>query len=99
MAASGGFGLRYKVDVVWVPAGAGGMQQADAQVLTFFPSASNPAGLGLPNVGMGQYSSVPGGSAPTQANFDTAVNNMLTDIEAQIAANLARIQAFASGSG
>ena len=93
------FALRYKVDVVWIPDGAGGMSVADAQVLSLFPSSSNPGGLTLPNSGMGQSSPVPGGAGATQANFNTAVTNLLTDIEAQIGTNLARIQAFATGGG
>jgi hypothetical protein len=93
------FGLRYRVDVVYLPDGAGAMEVPSSQVLTFFASSANPGGLTLGNGPLGPASPVPGGNGANQANFNTAVNNMLTDIEAQIAANLARIQAFATGGG
>jgi len=93
------FFIRYQVDVGFLPDGAGGMGVPTAQVLTFFASPSNPGGATLGNGGMANASPVPGGNGANQANFNTAVNNMLTDIEAQIAANLARIQAFATGGG
>lgn len=54
---------------------------------------------------------VPGGNSPTQANFITALNNMVTDITTQLttaapqdfpnsgyATNLARLQAFATNA-
>jgi hypothetical protein len=91
--------LSYSVSVDYVPDGAGGEQIANSQTLQFFPSASNPGGLGRVTVGYGAGTPVPGGAAPTQANFNTACSNMATDIEAQIAANLARILAFATGGG
>ena len=92
------YGLRYSVDVVVLPDGAGGMSVPTSQVISFFNSPNNPAGqtAGQP---LGQASPVPGGDAPTQANFNTACANMLTDIEAQIAANLPRILAFNTGGG
>lgn len=91
------FAVRMKLDVVWVGDGAGGMTQADAQVLSFFPSSTSATGL--PNSGMGQIVPVPGGDAPTAGNFNTAVGNAAADIEAQILASLARIQGFATGGG
>jgi hypothetical protein len=69
------------------------------------------AGGGWP-VGPGAIGiQVPGGSTPTQANFRTALTGTSTapvggqtgslagDIDAQIAAQLARIQGFATGGG
>lgn len=92
------YALRYQMDVIWVPDGAGPMTSligagsnigtgvgGGAQVKTIFQAAAVP---------------VPGGDAPSQANFNTAISGaMVTDLEAQIAANLAQIQGFASGGG
>lgn len=99
MAAQGAFAIRMKVDVVWLGAGEGGMTQAAGQVLSLFPSTTSATGL--PNTGMAQIVPVPGGAAPTAANFNTATNSAIADIQAQIAvaATLARIQAFATGGG
>lgn len=94
------FGVRMKVDVVWIPDGAGGMAAPSAQVLSFFPSTVSATGL--PNTGMAQFAPVPGGDSPTAANFNTAIGNIVSDIEAQIAvaATLARIQSWATtGNG
>lgn len=100
--AAGSFVLKYTVSVAWVPDGASAMEVPSAQVISMFPSANNPAGITAGN-GYAVGSPVPGGSAPTQANFVTALGNLGTDIAAQLAANnsalLARIQGFASGTG
>jgi hypothetical protein len=95
------FGLRYRVDVVFIGDGQGGMEVANSQVLSFFPSSNNPLGLSLGNPGNAQAAApVPGGASPTLANFTTALNDLATDIEAQLTpAVIARIQAFATGSG
>lgn len=102
-AAPYAYGIRVKVDVVGVPAGAGGMTVPDSQVLSFFPSATgsnaSSSASGLPNVGMGQFVPVPGGNAPTAANFLTAQTNAMADINAQIAAAITQIQNWASGGG
>jgi hypothetical protein len=43
---------------------------------------------------------VPGGDAPSAANFNTAISGaMVTDLEAQVLANLSQIQGFATGGG
>lgn len=79
------FGLRYTMHVVWVPDGAGPMSPPPAQALRFSQSA---------------LAAVPGGDAPTAANFNTAISGaMVTDLEAQVLASLARIQAFATAGG
>lgn len=79
------YGLRYQLSVVWLPDGAGPMTVPDAQVLTMFNSS---------------IVTVPGGNAPTTDNFDTAIEGPMTaDLEAQIDANIAQIQGFATGSG
>ena len=87
------YGLRYSLDVVWIPDGAGPMTVPDAQRIKFVQS------------GIVQ---VPGGDAPTAANFNTAIgvtsgnviaNSMASDLEAQVLANLTRIQGFATGGG
>lgn len=94
------YGIRYKVDVVYIPDGLGAMQVPNSQVLRFEPSSANPTGLTLGSGDAAQAAApVPGGNVPTAANFTTAFNNMVTDLNAQVAAALARIQGFATGSG
>lgn len=92
------YALRYQMDVVWIGDGTGPMTAL----------AGAGAGIGVSGGGGAQVLSmfqsslvqVPGGDAPSQANFNTAITGgMTTDLEAQIATNLARIQAFASGGG
>jgi len=87
------FGLRYSLDVVWIPDGAGAMSVPDAQRKKFSQS------------GIVQ---VPGGDAPTAANFNTAIgvttgnviaNSMASDLQAQVLANLGQLQGFATGGG
>lgn len=115
--------LEYRVDVRWLPDGAGPMSQASAQIMRFReqPNQTGPGqtpaagpGGGWP-VGPGPVGIlVPGGDAPTAANFYTALTGTATipasvngfatgslagDIAAQIVANLGRIQGFASGGG
>lgn len=41
---------------------------------------------------------VPGDNAPTQGNFNTAITTLSTDVEANIATNLAAIQGIATGA-
>lgn len=119
--------LFYNVEVRWLPDGAGPMSQASAQVVRFqpqpagnYPAAAPGAAAGTVVAGAGGGWPVgpgpvgilvPGGDAPTQANFRTALTGSSTapvggqtaslagDIDAQIAAQLARIQGFATGGG
>ena len=122
------FVVQYEVTVAWVPDGAGPMSQASAQKVVFRPQPSGNYGPAAPNASSGTLVSgvsgawpvgpgpvgilVPGGNAPTQANFNTALSgsntvpvaggqtgSMAGDIAAQIAAQLARIQGFATGGG
>lgn len=85
------YGLRYSLDVVWIPDGAGPMTVPDAQKLKLVQSA---------------IVQVPGGDSPTQVNFNTAIgvtagnviaNSMASDLQAQIATNLTRIQGWSTG--
>jgi len=77
------YGLKYSLDVVYMPIGAGPMTVPDAQRIKFVQSSIVP---------------VPGGEAPTAANFNTAITGaMTTDLEAQVLANLTQIQGFATG--
>lgn len=84
--------LRYSVNVDWVGDGIGAMTGPIAQTISF--SATVPV------------QNVPGGTAPSQANFNTALSgssatptspSLANDISVQIAAKLAQIQAFATG--
>lgn len=97
MAAQGAYGVEVQVNVVWVPAGASAMTQAASQKKAFFPSSTSATGL--PNTGMAALVPVPGGSAPSAANFNTATNNAISDIQTQIAAALTQLQGFATGGG
>jgi hypothetical protein len=94
------FGLRFKVDYGWIPDGAGAMEVASSAFLRFEPSGNSPAGVTLGSGDGAQWEPVPGGNAPTQANLITGLNNMVTDITAQLTpAVVARIQGFATGGG
>ena len=104
--------IRYALEVVWIPDGAGPMSIASAQKLKLGTlefaglTTNNPQNLtaGQPT----GYIAVPGGDAPSQANFRTALQGtsgaptaggMTADLDAAIATNLARIQGFATGGG
>lgn len=79
--------LRYQMDVVYVGQGMNAMSVPSAQVKTFFN----------PNWPLGSVL-VPGGETPSAANFNTAISGgMVTDLEAQVLANLTQIQGFATG--
>lgn len=79
------YGLRYSLDVVWIPDGAGAMTVPDAQRKKFVQAA---------------IVQVPGGDTPSAANFNTAISGaMVTDLEAQVLANLGQLQGFATGGG
>ena len=87
------YALRYALDVVWVPNGAGPMTAPDAQRKKFTQTAMIP---------------VPGGDTPTAANFNTAIGvttgnviagSMAADLETQVLAALTQLQGFATGGG
>ena len=88
------YALRYTLNVDWIGDGvAPGGNVSAAQTKGFSQS-----GLIF----------VPGGDAPTQANFNTALSgssstpaapSMSNDLSTQIAAALAQIQGFATGGG
>ena len=87
------FGLRYSMDIVWIGDGSGPMSVPSAQRLKLTQTA---------------IVQVPGGDSPTAANFNTAIgvtsgnviaNSMASDLEAQVLANLTRIQGFSTGGG
>lgn len=114
------YAIFYSVEIRYLPNGAGPMTQAFAQTLRMMPqpagqaigeTAISGAGGGWPG-GPGPVGIVvPGGDAPTQANFQTALTgtagapvggptaSLAGDINAQIAAQLTRIQGFATGTG
>lgn len=85
------YGLRYTLDVVWIGDGASAMSVPAAQKKKFVQSS---------------IVQVPGGDAPTAANFNTAIGttsplagSLAADLEAQVLANLGQIQGFATGGG
>lgn len=87
------YGLRYTLESVWIGDGANAMSVPAAQRLKMVQS------------GIVQ---VPGGDTPTQANFMTALgvttgnviaNSVASDLQTQIAANLAKMQAWSTGGG
>lgn len=104
------FLARYVLEICAVPDGAGPMSLPTAQKLRLgtldFSDLTTriPATTGQPT----GYIIVPGGSAPTQANFRTMLQGssgaptaggMTADLDAAIATNLTRIQGFATGGG
>ncbi len=95
--------IRYALEIVFVPDGAGPMSIASMQKLKL--GSLEFAGLTVQNPQItttGQptgYQQVPGANAPSQANFDTALESMEDDLSTAIAANLVRIQGFATGGG
>ena len=104
--------IRYALEVVYVPDGAGAMSVPSAQKMKL--GSLEFAGLTVQNPQnpiTGQptgYIQVPGGNAPSQANFRTALqgtsgapsaNGMTADLDTAIATNLAQIQGFATGGG
>ena len=83
--------LKWSVNIVWAPDGAGpesGVGNAQSLLV------SEAGGTGVP---AGAPIIVPGGNAPTQANFNTAVVAIVAPAEAAIAANLAALQGWATG--
>ena len=90
-----GYRLSYQVSIDFVPDGAGPMSVPTGPTLQF-----NNVPYAVSSV------VVPGGNTPTLANFNTALcgttpssGSAMFDISAQISAQLARIQAFATGGG
>jgi hypothetical protein len=87
------YAIKYSLDVVWIGDGASSMSVPAAQRLKLVQSS---------------LVQVPGGDSPSQANFNTAIgvtsgnvitNSMASDLEAQIATNLTKIQAWSTGGG
>ena len=85
------YGIRYSLDVVWIPDGAGPMTIPDSQRKKFSQSS---------------IVQVAGGDTLTQANLNnamgaTAVNtvagSMLADLQAQTALALTMMAAWATG--
>ncbi len=104
--------IRYALEIVFVPDGAGPMSIPSAQKLKL--GTLEYAGLTVvnpQNLTVGQptgFIMVPGANAPSQANFRSALQGtsgapsaggMTADLDAAIATNLARIQTFATGGG
>ena len=102
--------IRYALNIEWIPDGAGPVSFPSAQkiklgTLEFADLTTRvPATAGQPT----GFILVPGGDTPSQANFRTALQGssgaptaggMTADLDAAIAANLARIQGFATGGG
>jgi hypothetical protein len=85
------YGLRYQLEIDWIPDGASPMTVPSAQKLR------------LQQTGIVQ---VPGGDSPSAANFNTAIgvtsgnvitNSMASDLQAQVLAALTRLQAWSTG--
>jgi len=77
------YAVRAILDVYWIGDGTGQMSVPSAQKMRLIETANVP---------------VPGGDAPSQANFNTAITGTVTtDLEALIAANLTAIQGWATG--
>jgi hypothetical protein len=98
------FAYRFKVDIGFIPDGQGGMQVPSSQFLRFEVSSNNPLSLTLGSGDAAAWAApIAGGATPTAAQIATALQGIATDIQAQLNANggalLARLQAFATGSG
>jgi hypothetical protein len=102
--------IRYALEIVFIPDGAGPMSVPSMQTLKLGTLEFSDLTTRIPAT-TGQatgYINVPGGDTPTQGNFNTALNgaagtptapSMANDLAVAIAANLARIQGFATGGG
>jgi hypothetical protein len=103
--------ISYMMTVDFVPDGAGPLSVPSAQRLILGQivmqglTVNNPT---ISNPGQPQgYQAVTGGDSPQQSDFNTALNGssatpaggMALDLSNAIAADLARIQGFATGGG
>jgi hypothetical protein len=80
--------LGWTLTAKWIGDGVGPQSVSQAQILK------------MAAVSYGGDVQVPGGDAPTQANFNTAITGTLTtEMENAIAANLGQIQGFSTGGG
>lgn len=88
------YALKYALEVYWVWDGAGMMTPSSGAQKKKLSQTAPVA--------------VPGGDAPTAANFNTAIGvttgnviagSMAADLQAQVLANLTQLQAWATGSG
>lgn len=104
--------LRYVLRAEWVGDGSGPVSVPSAQTLQLGTLQFSDLTTRYPGgIATGQptgFIIVPGGDAPTQANFNTAISgaagtptapSMANDLSVAIAANLGRIQGFATGGG
>lgn len=82
--------LKWRIEVSFAADGGGAMGSVPMAQTKIMNNDFN---------GNGGYILVPGADAPSQANFNTALTTALTNQEAAIAAALAQIQGFATGSG
>lgn len=77
--------IRAKIDFDWVPDGAGGailgQQQGDNPGYGY--TGAGPVGAAQ-TLSMIDAEIVPGGDSPNQANFNTALSNMIATIETQM---------------
>lgn len=96
--------LQYVVEVCFVPDGSGAMSVPSMQKVVFRPSGWP----GNSPTGGANGAQVPGGNGASQANFNQALSgststpaaaSLSLDISQQIAAQLTRIQGFATGGG
>jgi hypothetical protein len=100
MANPGGYRLNVTVDFLWVPAGVGGSGLGQLQAnIPGMGGTSIPGTFGnAQTLRLIVGEQVPGGNAPTQANFNTAMTAAGTDIATLMtAAILAQIQAWSTG--
>jgi hypothetical protein len=93
--------IQYALVIQFIPDGAGPLSVPSEQVLKLGALEMN--GLTVTTTATtGQptgFQQVPGGNAPSAANFATAVTAMGVDLNTAITTNLARIQGFATGGG
>ena len=87
------YGMKYSMEVVWIGDGANQMSVPSAQRKKFVQTS---------------IVQVPGGDAPSAANFNSAIgvtagnviaNSMASDLQTQVLAALTQLQNFSSGGG
>lgn len=104
--------IQARIDILNVPDGAAGTIVGQNQAnFAGFGSTLGPGSVGASNsLRLIVAESVPGGDSPSQANFNTAIGNMATDLETLLGTTgawggngsqtpLAIIQGWSTGGG
>lgn len=90
--------LRAQVYIDYIGVGTGPMATPSAQTILLGQQALQGIGLTAGNNTVAVVP-VPGGEAPSQSNFNTAISTLGTELQTAVANNLTQIQGFATGGG